>query len=29
MCAAMALFTLYPPHLIVVRTPAGKWEVVE
>ena len=29
MCAAMALFTLYPPRLIVVRTPAGKWEVVE
>lgn len=29
MCAAMALFTLYPPRLIVVRNPAGKWEVVE
>lgn len=29
MCAAMALFTLYPPRLTVVRNPAGKWEVVE
>lgn len=29
MCAAMALFTLYPPRLIVVRNPAGKWKVVE
>lgn len=29
MCAAMALFTLYPPRMTVVKTPAGKWEVVE
>jgi hypothetical protein len=28
MCAAMALFTLYPPRLVVVRTPAGTWEIV-
>ncbi|SJZ41016.1 hypothetical protein SAMN02745119_00520 [Trichlorobacter thiogenes] len=29
MCAAMALYTLYPPRLTVVRTPTGTWEVVE
>lgn len=28
MCAGMALSIAYPPHLAVVRSPAGKWEVV-
>ncbi len=28
MCAGMALSIAYPPHLAVVRNPAGKWEVV-
>jgi hypothetical protein len=28
MCAAMVLSMLYPPHMAVVRTPAGGWEVV-
>ncbi len=29
MCAAMALFTLYPPRMTMVRNPVGKWEVAE
>lgn len=29
MCAAMALYTLYPPRMTVVRTPAGTWQMVE
>ena len=28
MCAHISLFVAYPPRLIVVRTPAGAWEVV-
>jgi hypothetical protein len=28
MCIGMALSMLYPPRLVVVRTPAGQWEVV-
>lgn len=27
MCAGMALSLVYPPHLVVVRSPAGVWEV--
>jgi hypothetical protein len=28
MCAGMVLGVVYPPRLVFVRTPAGKWEVV-
>jgi len=28
MCVAMALSVVYPPRLMVVRTPSGAWEVV-
>jgi hypothetical protein len=28
MCAGIALQIAYPPHLVVVRTPQGKWEIV-
>ena len=28
MCAGMALMAVYPPRLVVVRTPNGNWEVV-
>jgi hypothetical protein len=28
MCAGIALQIAYPPHLVVVRTPDGKWEIV-
>jgi len=28
MCAGMALAVVYPPRLVVVRTPNGNWEVV-
>ncbi len=28
MCASIVLYTAYPPRLIVVRTPAGAWDVV-
>ena len=28
MCAGFALMSVYPPRLIVVRNPAGSWEVV-
>ncbi len=27
-CATQALFALYPPRLLIARTPMGKWEVV-
>jgi hypothetical protein len=28
MCAGMVISVLYPPRLVVVRTPSGSWEVV-
>jgi hypothetical protein len=28
MCAGIALSILYPPHLVFIHTPSGKWEVV-
>ena len=28
MCAGVALSILYPPQLVVIHTPSGKWEVV-
>ena len=29
MCAAVALMSVYPPRLVMVRTPGGSWEVVQ
>ncbi len=29
MCASVALFTAYPPRLVVVHSPSGAWEVVQ
>lgn len=28
MCAGMTLSVVYPPRLVVVRSPGGTWEVV-
>jgi hypothetical protein len=28
MCAGMALMAVYPPRLVMVRTPGGSWEVI-